>query len=140
MRFSVAGLLAGGALFCAALASPPISGELMLPLAGKAYVAPDEGAGIPSVARGQALGIACAEASRAGADVRVVMQVDADSDDDDPAGFGAVLATDQKVERGTVHVRVPNMPDLSHRTVNVKVFVMDSHGTHTCDAGRVRIG
>ena len=142
MRFALIGLGAVTLSSAVALASPAISNELMLPLAGKAlsYAAPDGGGGaVPSITRGQSLGIACANADRAGADVRVVMQV-ARNTDDEPTGYDAVLATHQHVSHGAVHVQVPDVPGLSDHTVSVKVFVMDSRGTHICDGGRVRIG
>ncbi|MDE2181687.1 MAG: hypothetical protein KGJ78_01560 [Alphaproteobacteria bacterium] len=123
-----------------AWASPATVNELQLPPAGgiNTYAAANHDAGqLPVVTRGGSLGVACAEADRTGADVRVVMHVLPDAA---PPGFAAVLATEQTIDHGTVHVRVPNLPDLSHHTVSVKVYVMDSKGTHTCDAGRVRIG
>lgn len=122
-----------------AAASPASVNELQLPLAGglTTYTAPDHtGDALPTVFPGASLGVACAEADRT-ADVRVVMNV---MPDEAPTGYSAVLATDQKVDRGTVHVRVPKLPDLSNHTVAVKVYVTDSKGTHTCNAGRVKIG
>jgi hypothetical protein len=50
-----------------------------------------------------------------------------------------VLATRQRVSHGAVHIRVPDLPDLSNHTVDVKVFVVGSKGTTRCDAGRVKI-
>jgi hypothetical protein len=136
--YGITGLLCAGV---AALASPAISNELLLPLAGgiSNYAPADDKSGsVPEIARGQALGVACADVDQTGADVRVVMQV-TQSRDDEPTGFDNVLATEQKVEHGKVHVRVPDLPDLSHHTVTVKVYVTGAHGTHMCDAGRVRI-
>ena len=128
-------------LSAGAVASPPICNELMLPMAGgiSTYAAPaDKGGSLPVIARGQALGVSCADVDHSGADVRVVMVVGRAADEE-PTGYSAVLATDQKVEHGTVHVKVPNLPDLSHHTVTVKVYVTDAQGTHTCDAGRIKI-
>jgi hypothetical protein len=125
----------------AAMASPPISSELMLPLAGKsAGYAPldDHGGSVPSVARGQTLGIACADIHQAGAVVQVVMLI-AKTLGETATGYSAVLATEQILTDGAVHVRVPNVPGLSQHTVNVRVYVTDSKGTHSCDGGRVRI-
>jgi hypothetical protein len=141
MRLASIGLFAGSAMLCAsaAFASPPLSNELMLPLSGKVstYVNPDDkGGGIPTIERGKYLGVACANVERTGADVRVVMAL---APGEEPTGYSGVLATDQKITTGTVHIRVPDMPELAHHTVRVKVYVMDAHGTHTCDAGRVRI-
>ncbi len=129
------------AVLGAAVASPAISNELMLPLGGKvANYAPldDHGGSVPSVARGQALGIACADVREAGAVVQVVMQI-ARAVGETATGYNAVLATEQKITGATVHVRVPNVPGIAQHTVNVKVYVTGSKGTHSCDGGRVRI-
>jgi hypothetical protein len=141
MRLWFVGSVACAAVLGAALASPAISNELMLPLAGKAAsYAPldDHGGSVPNVERGQALGIACAEAREVGAVVQVVMQI-ARAAGETATGYSAVLATEQKVTDGTVHVRVPDVPGISQHTVNVKVYVTGSKGTHSCDGGRVRI-
>jgi hypothetical protein len=141
MRLASIGLFASSVMLCmtAANASPPISNELMLPLSGKvsSYINPDDnGGGIPTIGRGKLLGVACADVNRAGADVRVVMSL---TPGEEPAGYSGVLATSQKITPGTVHIRVPDLPELAQHTVSVKVYVVDAHGTHTCDAGRVRI-
>ena len=141
MRLWFVGSVACATVLGAALASPAISNELMLPLAGKAasYApADDHGSSVPSVARGQALGIACADIRQAGADVQVVMSF-ATGLGEMRTGYSAVLATEQMLTDGAVHVRVPNLPGLSQHTVNVKVYVTDSKGTHSCDGGLVRI-
>ena len=114
---------------------------LALPLAGKAanYVPLDDrGGSVPSVARGQSLGIACADVREAGAVVQVVLQI-ARAVGETATGYNAVLATEQKVTDGMVHVRVPDVPGIAQHTVNVKVYVTGSKGTHSCDGGRVRI-
>jgi hypothetical protein len=142
MRYCT-GLVIGAAILsmtAGASASPTVSNELMLPLAGKVttFIPSEESGGnVPSVTRGQALGIACADIDR-GDDVRVVMQVTR-SPGEAPTGYGAILATSQRLSHGAVHIRVPDLPDLSHHTVKVKVFVMGSQGQHVCDAGRVKI-
>ena len=141
MRLWFVGCFACAAVLVAAMASPAISNELMLPLAGTAtgYAPPNEhGGNVPSVARGQALGIACADIRQAGADVQVVMSF-ATGLGEMRTGYSAVLATEQMLTDGAVHVRVPNLPGLSQHTVNVKVYVTDSKGTHSCDGGLVRI-
>jgi hypothetical protein len=141
MRLWFVGCTACAALLGAAVASPAFSNELMLPLGGKvANYAPldDHGGSVPSVARGQALGIACADAREAGAVVQVVMQI-ASAVGETATGYNAVLATEQKIAGATVHVRVPDVPGIAQHTVNVKVYVTGSKGTHSCDGGRVRI-
>ena len=141
MRLWFVGCFACATVLGAAIASPAISNELMLPLAGKAagYAPPNEhGGNVPSVARGQALGIACADIRQTGADVQVVMSF-ATGLGEMGTGYSAVLATEQMLTDGAVHVRVPEVPGLSGHTVNVKVYVTDSKGTHSCDGGRVWI-
>ena len=133
LTFGIAAIVLGAG---SAMAAP---GELLLPLAGKIapYAASEEDAGaVPEVERGQRIDIACADAGNANAEVRVVMDV---VNTEAPTGFGRVLATDSRVSRGRVHVRVPDMPGLSNHTVTVKVFVMKADGAHVCEAGRVKV-
>ncbi len=141
MRLWFVGAVAYAAVLGAAIASPAISNELMLPLGGKAAnyaLLDDQGGSVPKVARGQALGIACADVREAGALVQVVMQI-ARAVGETATGYNAVLATEQKITDGTVHVRVPNVPGIAQHTVNVKVYVTGSKGTRSCDGGRIRI-
>jgi hypothetical protein len=141
MRLWFVGFVACAVVLGAAIASPAISNELMLPLGGKvANYAPvdDHGGGVPSVAHGQSLGIACTDVREAGAVVQVVMQI-AHAVGETATGYSAVLATEQKITDGTVHVRVPDVPGFAQHTVNVRVYVTGSKGTHSCDGGRVRI-
>jgi hypothetical protein len=70
--------------------------------------------------------------------VQVVMQI-ASAVGETATGYNAVLATEQKIAGATVHVRVPDVPGIAQHTVNVKVYVTGSKGTHSCDGGRVRI-
>ncbi len=128
-----------GTIACAS-ASPAISNELILPMGGKvATLIPshENGGATPVVARGQALGIACADVDR-GEDVRVILNV-TQAPGEAASDLGVVLATRQRVSHGAVHIRVPDLPDLSNHTVDVKVFVVGSKGTTHCDAGRVKI-
>ncbi|MDE2135633.1 MAG: hypothetical protein KGM97_01970 [Alphaproteobacteria bacterium] len=141
MRFWLVGLLACATVTAASIASPAISNELMRPAFGKArgYAPPDDrGGSVPSVARGQTLSVACADVGEAGAVVQVVMQI-ARAAGEPATGYSAVLATEQKIANGAVHVRVPDVPGLSRHTVNIRIFVTDTKGTHSCDGGRVRI-
>ena len=141
MRLRIVGYVACAAVLGTAAASPAISNELMLPLAGKATnYAPlvDRGGSVPNVARGQALGVVCADVREAGAVVQVVLQI-ARAMGETATGYSAVLATEQNVTDGTVHVRVPDVPGIAQHTVNVKVYVTGSKGTRSCDGGLVRI-
>jgi len=143
MRLLGTGLVIGAAMIgmtVCAVASPALSNELMLPLAGKVttYIPSNEnGGGVPNVTRGQALGVACADVNP-GDDVRVIMKVES-VPGEAPSDYDVVLATRQRVTQGAVHIRVPNIPALSQHTVKVKVLKKDSQGLHACDAGRVKI-
>jgi hypothetical protein len=120
----------------AALAMPPYANELMLPAGGIA-ASPDEKPAVPMAARGQVIGVACANVERVASEaVRVVMYL---APDERSTGYIGVLATEQTITPGTVHVRIPDTPDLADHTVFVRVYFLDSAGRHTCDAGKVRI-
>lgn len=122
------GASAASALACA--------NEIRLPV-GDAVAAPEIGGGsLPHAARGQFLGLACSDVGKSGDSVAVVLYPD---NADDPTGINGVLATEQTIEPGLVHVRVPDFPELSDHTLRVKVYFRDSGGTHVCDGGNVRI-
>lgn len=91
------------------------------------------------VTRGDQLAIACEPLNSATTmDVRVVMQLQPTIGDLE-MGFKKVLATDQVVDNGAVHVRVPDMPELANQTVHVQVYVMGTGGEKSCDAGSIRV-
>ena len=114
---------------------PPYVSELMLPEVGKATAAPANG--IPRVARGQYLGLSCANIERMASDtIRVVMYL---AKDEPPVGMKGVLATDQTITPGTIHVRVPDMAELVGHTVYVRAYYLESGNRHACDAGNIRI-
>lgn len=115
----------------AALALPPYANELMLPTGG---VHPDSS--LPKAARGQFIGVACANIELVTSDaIRVVMYFAKD----EAPGYRGVLATDMTITSGTVHVRVPDTPDIAEHTMLVRVFYVDAAGRHMCDAGKVRV-
>ena len=120
--------------------APAIAGGIeVLPGHIVAYASADSGgAAIPTVNRGDQFAIACDGIKTPGADVRVVMSL-ANPPGEQPTGYAAVLATNQKVTRHSVAVQVPDVPDFANHTVSVKVYVTDSKGTKACDAGRVHI-
>jgi hypothetical protein len=108
-------------------------------LAGESALAPNDDV-ITVVAPGEQIGIACNALSVAqqNSDVRVVLTISA-APGDAPAGYNKVLATDQQVSKGTVHVKVPNTPEIANHTYDMSVYVMDNKGTQSCDAGPVKI-
>jgi len=131
------GLAALAALSCAALAMPPYINETMLPAGGAASTAAPAAPAVPLVARGNYIGVPCADVEHAAADaVSVVMSFAAG---EAQTGFAGVLATEQTVTQGMVHVRVPRISELAQHTVQVKVYVAGKHGLRSCDAGKVRI-
>ena len=95
---------------------------------------------ITVVAPGEQIGIACSALSVAqqNSDVRVVLTVSA-APGDAPPGYNKVLATDQKVSKGTVHVTVPNTPEIANHTYDMSVYVMGDKGSQSCDAGSVKV-
>ncbi|HEX3808345.1 MAG TPA: hypothetical protein VH000_11090 [Rhizomicrobium sp.] len=95
---------------------------------------------VPFIDRGSQIAIACDALDKASADnVRVVMRIAPTLGDLD-TGYKKVLATDETVSNGAVHVRVPDVPDLASHTVQVNVYVTKASGQQlTCDAGTMRV-
>jgi hypothetical protein len=125
----------------AVTATPAMAnGIQIVPVRIVTYASTDTGgAAIPTVSRGAEFAIACDGIAAADADVRVVMAL-SNPPGEQPTGYAAILATNQKVARHSVQVQVPDVPDIANHTVNVKVYVTDAKGgTRACDAGRVRI-
>jgi hypothetical protein len=84
---------------------------------------------------GTALDIPCPKIEQADG-VQVVMYP---GRDDTSSGVGGVLVTDNTIETGMVHVRVPDIPDLKDHVVQVKVYYFSIDGRHACNAGRIRL-
>jgi hypothetical protein len=55
-------------------------------------------------------------------------------------GYRSVLATDQEIRAGGLHVRVPDLPEAANRVFQVKVFRLGEEAPEICDAGTIRIG
>jgi hypothetical protein len=135
----IAAVIAAALLAGTASASQPFSNELRLPLGGVSVVRPDvsPASAVPQVTRGQYLGVACANIDRVAREtVRVVMYL---AKNEPPAGMRGVLATDQTITPGTIHVRVPDIAELADHTVFVRVYYLDGGSRHTCDAGNIHI-
>ncbi len=103
-------------------------------------IAPDEEV-VPVVAPGEEIGIACdaLAVSAPDNDVRVVLTISAAPADAPAPGYKKVLATNEELSKGAVRVRIPEIADLSNRTVNVNVYVVNASGSHNCDAGHMHI-
>jgi len=134
-------LILAGCALCAALPALAQTGQSQI-MPGDATYAVDEMQShnpTPFVARGDQIAIACEPLNSATSlDVRVVMQLSPTLGDLD-TGFKKVLATEETVDRGTVHVRVPDVPELANQTVHVQVYVLGAGGQKSCDAGNIRV-
>jgi hypothetical protein len=126
-----------------------MAGAAALALAAPAYAedvtpapATMAGAGevVPTVLPGDDIAIACDALSKsdANSDVRVVLTISAMPGEEKP-GIKRVMATNEEVSKGAVRVRVPQLPALDDRTVNLDVYVVDEKGSKSCDAGHVKI-
>lgn len=95
---------------------------------------------IPVVAPGEQIGVACdaLDVAQANSDVRVVLTVSAKPGDKE-LGFSKVLATDQTVASGAVHVKVPRLPDIANHTYDLTIYVSGTKGDKVCDAGHVKV-
>jgi len=95
---------------------------------------------VPAVSPGDQIGITCNALAQTDAqsDVRVVLTISA-APGETPPGYNSVLATDEEVGKGAVRVRIPAMPELSDRTVNVNVYVVGDKGAEKCPAGHLKI-
>jgi len=114
------------------------TGILVAVLAAPSLGSIEKSQAVPQVAPGAMLDLACANVERAAADaISVVL---APEDKQSSTGIRGVLATEQTVSPGKVHVRVPNFPELADHTVRVKVFYSDASGQHRCDGGSIKIG
>jgi hypothetical protein len=127
--------LAAGALFAAAPAfaqSPPTTSNI------KQIASPDTQA--PDLALGDEVAIACDAIERVAdpSDVRVVLTIAAEPGDSSP-GYKKILALNERVTGGAVHLRVPNAPDLANHTVDLSVYVVNGPKNTDCDGGKYRV-
>lgn len=132
------------ALAAAALAAGPAQAQAQKPplnnVSQFAPSSPDEV--VPIVAPGEEIGIACnaLEYTAPDNDVRVVLTISAEPTEDKPApGYKKVLATNEELTKGSVRVRIPDVPDLQNRTVNVNVYVVNGEASRNCNAGHMHI-
>lgn len=96
---------------------------------------------VPVVSPGEVIGIACNALVQNTADynVRVVLTISAMPSEAPEPGYRKVLATNEQLSQGAVHVRVPQVPDLLNHTVNVNVYVLNPGGSENCNAGHMHI-
>lgn len=95
---------------------------------------------IPDVKPGEIFSISgdCVSRVRSADNLRVVLTL-AEGDAAKP-GYRSVLATDQEIHAGLLHVRVPSMPEAENRVFLVKVFRLGQEAPQICEAGTIRIG
>jgi len=132
--------LAGAAAL--ALAGPALADSAKSAPGQTAAGAASNAAGevVPTVLPGDDIAISCdaLTGSNANSDVRVVLTISAMPGESKP-GIKRVMATNEEVGKGAVRVRVPELPALDDRTVNLDVYVVDEKGSKSCDAGHVKI-
>jgi hypothetical protein len=125
----------------AALVASPVFAQTMLPKAKIQQInSPASGAGVPNLAPGDDVAIACDAIERVAdpSDVHVVLTIAAVPGDTSP-GYMKILALDQKVTGSAVHLKVPNAPDLANHTVDLAVYVVNGQKKNDCDGGNYRI-
>ena len=128
-------ILAGAALAVVpALAQTPTPGVKMqqITAAGNSDV--------PSLAPGDDVAIACDAIERVAdpSDVRVVLTIAALPGDTSP-GYKKILALNEKVTASSVHLKVPNAPDLANHTVDLSVYVVNGPKNTDCEGGKYRV-
>lgn len=137
--------LTAAALGAGLLAAGPALANGKAPLPAKidhfAALGSDDEA-LPVVSPGEEIGIACdaLQYTAPGNDVRVVLTIAAAPSDTATApGYKKVLATNEELTKGAVHVRIPDTPDLVNHIVAVSVYVVNGDAARNCDAGHMRI-
>jgi hypothetical protein len=95
---------------------------------------------LPDLAPGDDVAISCDAIERVAdpSDVRVVFTIAA-APGDVSTGYKKILAIDEKVAGGAVHLKVPNAPDLPNHTVDLAVYVVGGAQNNDCDGGSYRI-
>ena len=88
--------------------------------------AADGGALVHAVRPGGAFDIVgdCLNLARSAHELRVMLQL-ADKPDAADMGYREVLATEQQLDDGALHVRVPEMPEMTNHVFRVKVFALE---------------
>lgn len=94
----------------------------------------------PDVTPGDNIMIACdaVEKRAADSDVRVVLTISAIPGETTP-GYAKVLATDEKLLKDAVRVRIPQLPSLEDHTVGLDVYVVGAANDQHCEAGHMKI-
>ncbi len=97
-------------------------------------------ADVPSLAPGDEVAIACDAIERVAdpSDVRVVLTIAALPGDTSP-GYKKILALNEKVTASSVHLKMPDAPDLENHTVDLNVYVVNGPKNTDCEGGKYRV-
>src|SRR5579871_563295 len=89
------------------------------------------GGDVPTLARGETFGVncTCMGSSMDATNTRVVLNVSSEPGQT-PTGYTKLLATDQRIEKGALRVRVPDAPGLANHTVDIEVYIVARSGAH----------
>jgi hypothetical protein len=131
----------GVAVFAGAtLAAVPALAQTPAPTVKMQQITSANGADVPSLAPGDDVAIACDAIQRVAdpSDVRVVLTIAAIPGDTQP-GYKKILALNEKVTASSVHLKVPNAPDLANHTVDLSVYVVDGPNNTDCEGGKYRV-
>lgn len=72
-------------------------------------------------------------------DVRVVLTISSVPTEEE-IGYAGILITEQQVTAGSVHVLMPDAPDIADHTFDVGVYVMNGKQPEFCYMGKIRAG
>ena len=125
----------------AVVAGPAFANSFVKPMGKIILFQPSDtqaGGDVPTLSRGEQFGVNCGCMGSPHSDVRVVLHLSSEPDQA-PTGYKKLLATDQRIDHGSLRVRVPDAPGLANHTVDIEVYVLGRDGARTCNAGKVRI-
>ncbi|HVU20987.1 MAG TPA: hypothetical protein VHE09_09670 [Rhizomicrobium sp.] len=124
----------------AAFAAVPACAQTPAPTANTQQITANAPADVPSLMPGDDVAIACDAIERVAdpSDVRVVLTIAALPGDTSP-GYKKILALNEKVTASSVHLKVPNAPDLANHTVDLSVYVVNGPKNTDCEGGKYRV-
>lgn len=132
----------GVAIFAGAtLAAVPACAQTPIPtVKSQQITSSSPAAEVPSLAPGDDVAIACDAIERVAdpSDVRVVLTIAALPGDTSP-GYKKILALNEKVTASSVHLKMPNAPDLANHTVALSVYVVNGPKNTDCEGGKYRV-
>ncbi len=128
------------ALAGATLAAMPVVAQEPTPTVKMQQITSGNPADVPSLAPGDEVAIACDAIQRVAdpSDVRVVLTIAALPGDTSP-GYKKILALNEKVTASSVHLKMPDAPDLENHTVDLSVYVINGPKNTDCEGGKYRV-